>query len=79
MSQTVEQRVFKIAAEQFEVNQGELTRDSSLVADLDGDSLDQLEFVMALEDEFEMELSDEQGEAIKTIGDAVCMFESLVK
>ena len=69
--ENVEQRVRKIIAEQLGVNEGEIKNGSSFVDDLGADSLDTVELVMALEEEFETELPDEEAEKITTVQQAV--------
>jgi acyl carrier protein len=68
---TIEERVKKIVAEQLGVKEEEITTDASFVDDLGADSLDTVELVMALEEEFETEIPDEEAEKIETIQDAV--------
>lgn len=67
----VEARVKKIVVEQLGVKEDEVTADASFVDDLGADSLDTVELVMALEEEFETEIPDEDAEKIITIKDAV--------
>ena len=67
----IEQRVKKIVAEQLGVAEDEIKLESSFVDDLGADSLDTVELVMALEDEFEIESPDEQAEKITTVQQAV--------
>ncbi len=67
----IEQRVKKIVAEQLGVAEDEIKMESSFVDDLGADSLDTVELVMALEDEFEIEIPDEQAEKITTVQQAV--------
>jgi acyl carrier protein len=67
---TVEARVKKIVVEQLGVKEGEFTNDS-FVDDLGADSLDTVELVMALEEEFETEIPDEDAEKITTIQQAI--------
>ncbi len=67
----IEQRVKKIVAEQLGVAEAEIKLESSFVDDLGADSLDTVELVMALEDEFEIEIPDEQAEKITTVQQAV--------
>ena len=69
--ENVEQRVKKIVAEQLGVNESEIKSESSFVDDLGADSLDTVELVMALEEEFETEIPDEEAEKIKTVNDVV--------
>ena len=68
---SVEQRVKKIVAEQLGVAEGEIKNESSFVDDLGADSLDTVELVMALEEEFETEIPDEEAEKITTVQQAV--------
>jgi acyl carrier protein len=67
----IESRVKKIVVEQLGVKEEEVTADASFVDDLGADSLDTVELVMALEEEFETEIPDEDAEKIITIKDAV--------
>lgn len=68
---TVFDRVKKIIVEQLGVEEDEVTPEASFVDDLGADSLDVMELVMALEEEFDMQISDEDAEKIRTVGDAV--------
>ncbi len=67
----IEQRVKKIVAEQLGVNEGDIKTESSFVDDLGADSLDTVELVMALEEEFECEIPDEDAEKITTVQQAI--------
>jgi acyl carrier protein len=69
--ENIEQRVKKIVAEQLGVNEADIKIDSSFVEDLGADSLDTVELVMALEEEFECEIPDEEAEKITTVQQAV--------
>ena len=69
--ESIEQRVKKIVAEQLGVNEADIKNESTFVDDLGADSLDTVELVMALEEEFECEIPDEDAEKIATVGDAV--------
>ena len=69
--ENVEQRVKKIVAEQLGVNEAEIKNESSFVDDLGADSLDTVELVMALEEEFECEIPDEDAEKITTVQNAI--------
>lgn len=68
---SVEERVKKIIVEQLGVKEEEVTSEASFVDDLGADSLDTVELVMALEEEFETEIPDEEAEKLTTVGDAV--------
>ena len=74
----VEQRVKKIVAEQLGVNEAEIKNESSFVDDLGADSLDTVELVMALEEEFETEIPDEEAEKIITVRQVVDYIKSHV-
>ena len=67
----VEEKVKKIIAEQLAVSEAEVKPGASFVDDLGADSLDQVELVMALEEEFNIEISDEDAEKIKTVQDTL--------
>ena len=69
--ENIEQRVKKIVAEQLGVNEAEVKNESSFVDDLGADSLDTVELVMALEEEFECEIPDEEAEKITTVQAAI--------
>ncbi len=69
--ENIEQRVKKIVAEQLGVNESEIKNDSSFVDDLGADSLDTVELVMALEEEFECEIPDEDAEKITSVQQAI--------
>ncbi len=68
---TVEERVKKIVIEQLGVKEEEVSNESSFVDDLGADSLDTVELVMALEEEFECEIPDEEAEKITTVQQAI--------
>lgn len=72
----VEQRIKKIVAEQLGANETEVKNESSFVDDLGADSLDTVELVMALEEEFECEIPDEQAEKIHTVQQAIDFINS---
>ncbi|WP_426417811.1 acyl carrier protein [Aestuariirhabdus sp. LZHN29] len=68
---TIEERVQKIVCEQLGVKEEEVNNSSSFVEDLGADSLDTVELVMALEEEFETEIPDEEAEKITTVQEAI--------
>ena len=76
---TIEERVKKIIAEQLGVNESEITNESSFVDDLGADSLDTVELVMALEEEFGTEIPDEDAEKITTVQQAIDYIQSHTK
>ena len=67
----IESRVRKIVAEQLSVTEDKVTEDASFVNDLNADSLDTVELVMALEEEFECAIPDEEAEKITTVKEAI--------
>jgi len=69
--ENIEQRVKKIVAEQLGVNEPDVKNESSFVNDLGADSLDTVELVMALEEEFGTEIPDEEAEKITTVQQAI--------
>lgn len=71
MSSTIENKVKKIIIDQLDVTEEEVTPQASFVEDLGADSLDTVEMVMAFEEEFSIEIPDEDAERIKTVQDAV--------
>ena len=77
--ENIEQAVKKIIAEQLGVNEAEIKNESSFVDDLGADSLDTVELVMALEEEFDTEIPDEQAEKIQTVGQAIDYISSHAK
>jgi len=68
---SIEQRVKKIVAEQLGVNEADIKNESAFVDDLGADSLDTVELDMALEDELECEIPDEEAEKIRTVQQAI--------
>jgi acyl carrier protein len=68
---TLEERVKKIIVEQLGVEESEVTPDASFVDDLGADSLDTVELVMAFEEEFGIEIPDQDAEKIKTVGEVI--------
>ena len=69
------EKVRKILCEQFELDEDRVTMDSSLIGDLGADSLDVIDLAMSIEDEFDIEVPDDEIEKIKTVGDIVRFVE----
>ncbi len=72
------QKIIQIIASQFNIDPDEITMDTSFKDDLNADSLDLVELVMALEDEFDLEIGDDDVDRIKTVGDAKNYIKELV-
>ena len=73
---TIVERVTKLVCEQLGVKENEVTLEAAFVEDLGADSLDTVELVMALEEEFETEIPDEEAEKITTVKEAVNYIEA---
>ncbi|WP_425432335.1 acyl carrier protein [Halanaerobium salsuginis] len=71
-------RVIEIVAEELAVDVDEINEDSSFIDDLGADSLDVVELVMAFEEEFDVEIPDEDAEDIRTVDDAVNYLEDIL-
>lgn len=69
--QEIEAKVIEIVAEQMGTDKSKINRSTSFIEDLNADSLDTVELVMELEDEFETSIPDDQAEQIKTVGQAI--------
>ncbi len=72
------EKVKAILSEQFDVEEDSITQDTSIADDLGADSLDVVDLLMSLEDEFEIEVPDDEIENIKTVGELVKYIESNV-
>ncbi len=75
MSDTAEARVREIIIDELGVEADKVTTDASFVDDLGADSLDTVELVMAFEEEFEIDIPDEDAEKMRTVGEAVAYIE----
>lgn len=75
----IEARVKEIIVEQLQVEEDEVTPDASFQQDLGADSLDNVELVMALEEAFGVEISDEDAEKLQTVGAAIDFIEKLAE
>ena len=75
----VRERVRKIVVEQLGVQEDEVSDDASFVDDLGADSLDTVELVMALEEEFDCEIVDEEAEKITTVQEAINYINGVLK
>ena len=76
---SVEKKVKEIVAEQLGRDENEVTSEASFIDDLGADSLDIVELVMAMEDEFGIEIPDEEAEKIKTVKDVIEYIKANVK
>ena len=76
MASAVEAKVKEIICDQLGVSENEVTPDASFIEDLGADSLDIVELVMALEEEYDIEITDEEAEKIRTVRDVVSYIES---
>lgn len=68
---SIESRVKQIVAEQLGVDEADVTANASFIDDLGADSLDIVELIMAMEEEFDVKIEDEEAENIKTVNDAI--------
>ena len=72
----VADKVKKIVVDQLGVSEEQVTPEAKFIEDLGADSLDQVELVMALEEEFHSEIPDEEAEKLKTVGEAIAYIEN---
>ncbi|MDW8175566.1 MAG: acyl carrier protein [Gemmatales bacterium] len=75
----MEKRVVETIAEQLGINRSEIRRETNLLTDLNADSLDVVEIIMQLEEEFQIKIPDAEQEKIQTVGQAVDLIEKLLK
>ena len=73
--QEIEEKVISIVSQQMGVDKAEISMETSFINDLNADSLDTVELVMELEDEFDMNIPDEDAEKIQTVGAAVSFIQ----
>lgn len=73
---SVEERVFGLVAQNLGANIDEITRDQTFINDLSADSLDIVELIMDLEEEFDLDIPEEEAEKIETVGMAIDYIES---
>jgi len=71
VEKTVERRVIEIIVEQLGVSEEEVTMEASFIDDLGADSLDLVELIMAMEEEFDIEIADEEAEKLRTVQDVL--------
>ena len=75
---SVEDKVKKILAERLNIEPSEIQMTAEFINDLGADSLDIVELLMSIEDEFDLEVSDEEAELIKTVNDAVALINAKI-
>ena len=75
---SIEDKVKKILAERLDIEMHDITSNAEFVNDLGADSLDIVELLMSLDDEFDLEVSDEEAEQIKTVADAVSFINARI-
>ncbi len=75
---SIEEKVIAIVADNLDVDQASITRDSSFVTDLQADSLDTVELMMDLEEQFSIKIEDADAEQIQTVGAAIDFIEQQV-
>jgi acyl carrier protein len=73
---TIAEKVKEIVVKQLAVAEDQVTEEARFIEDLNADSLDQVELIMALEEEFNAEIPDEEAEKLKTVGDAIAFIEA---
>ncbi len=73
------EKVKKIIAEELNISEDKITMESNLVEDLEADSLDAVEIIVRIEEEFDLQVDDEAAEGVKTVGDLVKCIEANLK
>jgi acyl carrier protein len=73
------EKVKKIIAEELNIDSAKITMESNLVEDLEADSLDAVEIIVRIEDEFGLQVDDEAAESVRTVGDLVKCIEANIK
>ena len=73
---TTMERLRKLVAEQLDVEEDKIVAEASFIDDLEADSLDLVELIMSLEEEFDIEISDEEAEKLTTVGEAQTFIQS---
>jgi acyl carrier protein len=73
------EKVKKIIAEELNIDAAKITMESNLVEDLEADSLDAVEIIVRIEDEFGLQVDDEAAESVRTVGDLVKCIEANIK
>lgn len=76
MSQAIEARVRSIISDQLGVSEDEVKPESKFIEDMGADSLDIVELIMAMEEEFEVEIPDEEAEKIRTVNDVISFIKN---
>jgi acyl carrier protein len=76
---SIDQRIKDIIVEQLGVNADQVTAEAKFIEDLGADSLDTVELVMALEEEFSIEIADEEAEKLQSVGDVIKYIEEIQK
>ena len=76
---SVEQLVIEIVCEHLAYNKDQTTRSTNFIEDIGADSLDIVELIMELEEEFDIQIPDDQAEKIKTVGEAIDFIEVAIK
>ena len=76
MSEDINQKITKVIEEKLGVSEDQVKPEAAFIDDLGADSLDQVELVMALEDEFDIEIPDEEAEKLKKVSDVIAYVNS---